>query len=262
MPDIFAKRIEAIRQIRQNTSRLKQKVLDDCIQTIYESYDKSSLAGKIGTISLIEKDQIDDKFRSIGIRRLINLMEFNDETYIWKPYFSDVARAIANGEKKYIQDEIQKLIKPSDSLIQETSPDFRQITQQLEMLLAKDIRADTLIAPIYMLPSIYKQFASQMVFESSKPEILILGGIKLRIFWSNKYAPIDSFIMFNAESGKWLFAIDPDTKKPLIVALGESATYLGKVEYWVETFSEYCILDPNAFAIVPVNKMAEDSRPK
>ncbi|MEL7562278.1 hypothetical protein [Dehalogenimonas sp. 4OHTPN] len=240
-------------KLRQSTRNLNSQTISEITSAAFDAYETASITPHISRVVL--KDHLSDgsPANSIGIRRLINLNEFNDRSYIWDPYFCDVGRAIANGEKRYFHQQVSSTIVPKNVTILESKPSFDILTNVVSELAEKGEPPNTIIAPVYLLSDFYKEFTPRMVFECKKQESVILGNLQMKIFWSNKYAPLDTFLIFNSNAGEWTYIGDPNQNSRLWFAIGESER-LGNVEYWIEVLISYNIINPASFAVIPVQR--------
>ena len=250
-------RAKRIRSLRLSNQRLEQDVVRKASSAILDSYINSSIASITGIMGLV-KTQPDLIAKSIGIRRLINLHDFNDPHYIWDGYFSDVGRAVSNGEKQHLFQQIIDGVNPGNTVIHKSNPDFNELYKTIYYLKEKGQAPDTIIAPVYLLAEFLHHFGPRMDFECGQREFLNVGDSKLTMIWSNKFAPLDCFLIFNSNSGEWNYVIDSDTNQRIWVAVGESEK-LGNVEYWAEVLTYYKINNHEAFAVIPVVRKPDDN---
>jgi hypothetical protein len=263
MPDqevsSFGKRIHHIRALNARTANLGSNRASECKETIWKSYEAASLVPHAARIVKENGTEIAG-FQSIGLRHLIDLAKFNASDYYWDAYFSDVGRAIASGELRFLQERIQEELKPNFQTVSRSDPDFSIIIKRIESLREGDLCPDTLLAPIELFVDFAKTLWQQLDWNSGHPEQLVLGSTRLKVFWSHKYAPLDSFLIFNSKAGIWRCVPDQDTGRLITVALGESGEHSGSVEYWVEALVKYEIVRPQAFFII--NLSGELGEPK
>ena len=246
-------RLKYIRALNDRVENLDLNRVNECKEVIWESYQASTLCPKIAIISR-EPNLEADRFKSIGLRAAIELNKFNAPNYYWKPYFSDVGRAIANGERKYLHQKIGRQVKGEGEAISRSTPDFRILSERVEYLLRSNLDPDTLLAPIELMVDFVKFYSKQIDWLVEGRKELRIGDCRLRIFWSHKYARLRSFIIFNSKAGIWHVVPDPDTGRTVSIALGESNQRIGRVEYWVETLARYQISRTCAFSRVNLKR--------
>jgi hypothetical protein len=247
-----SKRIQHIRALNARTANLDLSRVKECKEAVWKSYEAASLPPQVAVIAKEENIEATG-FKSIGLRHLIKLTEFNARNYYWGPYFSDAGRAIASGERRYLQNEIQEQLRPDTQTISRLNPDFSILTKHIESLIESDLRPDTLLAPIEIFVDFVKAFESQIDWTHGRPELLVLRDTKLKVFWSHKYAPLSSFIVFNSNAAIWHAIADQDTDRLITIALGQSEEHLDSVEYRVETLVRYEITNPQAFYIIDLS---------
>lgn len=244
-----SKRVQHITALNARTSHLDPKRLIECKEAIWKSYEAASLVPQVAQI-VKEGNMEVTGFQSVGLRHLIRLAEFNASDYYWGPYFSDVGRAIASGERKYLQESIQKEVEPTDQTVSRSNPDFSIVVERIKSLIERDLCPDTLLAPIEVFVDFAKIFSSQIDWNSGHPEKLVLGSTRLKVFWSHIHAPLSSFIIFSSKAGIWRYVPDRDTGRLITIALGEAEERSDSVEYWVEALAKYQIVKPQAFSII------------
>lgn len=246
-------RLNYIRALNARVENLDSSRVTECREMIWESYQTSTISPKIAILCR-QSSAEGDRLRSIGLRSGIELSKFNASNYYWKPYFSDVGRAIANGERKYLHQTIARQVTGEGESISRSTPDFRILNDRIEYLLRSNFDPDTLLAPVELEADLLKFYHSQVEwFREGGQQLRIKDG-NLRVFWSHKYAQLRSFIIFNSKAGIWHFVPDPDTGRSLTVALGESEQRKGRVEYWVETLVRYQIMSRHTFSRVNLSK--------
>jgi len=244
--DWSTKRLSHIQALNKRIERLDSARVRECKKAIQQSYDAASI---IKHVSVLCKEEHIQKpgLRSIGLRSTIKLTEFNDSTYYWGPYFSDVGRAIARGERKYLHERIGRRVTGSRETISRSNPNFSILTERIKHLDKNNLDPDTLLAPIRIFVDFVKFYGSSIDWTHGRPEQLLIDDFRLKVFWSHKYAQLNSFVIFNSKAGIWHVIPDQETGGTLTIALGESDGPSSRVEYWVETLAWYQILDTNAF---------------
>ena len=247
-------RLNYIRALNNRVQNLDLDRVNECKEVIWKSYEASTLCPKIAVIRR-ESDPESDRFKSIGIRSAtIDLIKFKALNYDWKFYFSQVGRAIANGERKYLQQKIGYQVKGEGEAISRSTPDFRILSDRIEYLVRNDLDPDTLLAPVELMVDFLNFYDHQMQWSIEGKGKLKIGGRTLRIFWSHKYARLRSFVIFNSQAGIWHVVSDPDTDQTVTIALGESDRRIDRVEYWVETLARYEISEISAFSRVNLKR--------
>jgi len=252
-------RIKHIRALNARTAHLDLTRLNECKEAVWKSYEAASLLPHVAVVAKEQSIQAAG-FKSIGIRQLIYLREFNASNYYWGSYFSDVGRAIASGERRYLQAEILRQVNPDSEMISRSSPDFSILTRLIDSMIGSGLSPDAMLAPIDVFVDFVKTFTSQIDWNVGHPEQLVLRNTRLKVFWSHIHAPLNSFIVFSSTAGIWHVIPDEDSDRLLTVALGESKQHSGSIEYWVETLVRYQITSPQAFLVL--NLSGEPTEPQ
>ena len=246
-------RLNYIRALNNRVKNLDPVRVDECKEAIWESYQATTVCPQIAVASR-EPDPEANGWRSIGVRAAIELSKFNAPDYWWTPYFSDVGRVVAQGEWRYLHHRIGHQVRGEGEAISRSAPDFRILTDRINYLSRNNLDPDTLLAPVELMVDFVKFHSSNIEWLHEGTQQLQIGDCRLRVFWSHKYAPLRSFIIFNSEAGIWHVVPDPDTGRTLTIALGESNQVMGRVEYWVETLVRYQITRGTAFSRVNLSK--------
>lgn len=258
-PSPSRKRIQHITTLNTRTVNLDQKRVKECKEAIWNSYEAASIVPQLAHIIRERKIEITG-FQSIGLLYRIKMSEFNASNYYWGPYFSDVGRAIASGEQKYLQEQIQKEIEPFTQTILRSSPDFSFLIKHIESLLKNSISPNVILAPIELYTEFIKTLLNYLDWKSGHIEQLVLGSdARLKVFWSNKYAPLNSFLIFNSNSVEWHCIPDQNTDRLITIALGQSEEHPDSVEYWAETLVKYEITQPQAFSVINLSGEPRES---
>lgn len=242
-----AKRLDLIKALNDNIERLDRGRLEECKKTIWHSYDTASIVNHVAIIKREEHVE-GPRPRSIGIRSRIELSKFNDPSYYWGPYFSDIGRAIAAGEQRYIQERIRNSIKSDAETISQTNPNFALLTERISFLQQQNLEPDTILAPIQLFVDFVKFYETRVDWRTGRPELLDINGARLKVIWSHRFAGLYSFVIFSSKAGFWNVIPDQNTGHAVTVAIGEREKLSGYVEYWVETLVRYKVINHHAFA--------------
>jgi hypothetical protein len=208
------------------------------LQSIITAYNESSL---VQNVSMIENYESSMHARltlgQIGIRANVLRDWIEDRNRIL--LVDDFGRSVAWGERNYLQDfwsERTQLIKfPKREF---NFDDFHRILREL----CTSINPTVLLAPIER----YSEIASWWLYETSKPQSgirLALGrpyfvfedGRELRVYWSNRYVPLDHFVLVDPSATRWLVKPDSDTGGRLTAEFVENEKDSSKIDFLVKT---------------------------
>lgn len=235
-----------VSRLRNSAHQLDNYRIQEYIDTIIKSYEQSTVVDKIARY---QKERIIETlgFRSIGLYQSIDKDNLFAKDYYWLPFFSDVGRAIARAEQKYIHERLGRYVRGVDDAISFSEPDFNLLSKNIIQLLEKGYKPDIMLAPIQIFSTFAKNCWAKFAESSWQTDQIRLEGCDIRIIWSHKYAPLRSFIIFNSSNGIWHALQDTESESRLTVAIGESKDNPNAMLYFAETMAYYEILNIDAF---------------
>ena len=249
----LSKRNDILTKLRSSTEGINLDRLNECKDIILKAYQDASLTKKLADVR-IEQFIESYRFRSIGVYHRIKKSEFNATDYYWGSYFSDIGRAIALGEKRYFFFRLGNYVRGCEETISRRKPNFEVINMKIREMLSDNIVPDTIIYPVQISVDFIKHFAPNIDWSSDNGRILNIENCKLRTIWSSKYAKLRSFIIFDSRAGVWYVKPDAEDKEEITIAIGESKTHTGYIEYLAETLAYYKINNTNAFIRINLSK--------
>lgn len=249
----LSERNDILMKLRSPTEGINLDRLNECKEIILKAYQDASLTKKWADVR-IEQFIESYRFRSIGMYHRIKKSEFNATDYYWGPYFSDIGRAIALGEEKYFFFRLGNYVRGCKETISRRKPNFEVINMKIREMLSNNIVPNTIIYPVQISVDFIKYFASNIDWSSDNGRILNIENCKLRTIWSNKYAKLRSFIILDSRAGVWYVKPDAEDNGEITIAIGESKTHIGYIEYLVETLAYYKINNTNAFIRINLSK--------
>ena len=244
-------RLAYIKDLNARTARLDLQRVQDSKEEIWFSYQSATLPRQIASLSQMLNHE-PSGFERIELWGRIKIEDFNDPKYSWASMFSDVGRALARGERSYLQRVLKQQIGDDPVTISRSDPQFEILNQHVSVLEEGSVNPDILLAPIELMVPFTEFYQSQLDWKS-RPERLTVGKSSLKVIWSHKYAPLDCFIVFGAKAGTWTVRPDSETDRAITIALGESNLYTDEVEYGVETIARYEVTNPEAFRLVSLS---------
>jgi len=244
--EYLRERSAKLNRLYASGKRLETTRVQECMDEIIKSYEKSTIINEIA--GLYKENNIEDyRFRSIGLYHKIDKQNFLASDYIWGPYFSDVGRAIARGEEKYLHRRIGRYVTGIGKSISYSNPDFDLLTEGISILLERGTTPNIIFAPIQLFSKFTKHFYPQTEWVTDGPAQLRIRGCTLNIYWFHKYAPLRSFVIFNSSAGVWHTLKDQNTEKSITVAIAESEKNPKYIVYYVETLAYYRITNKDAY---------------
>lgn len=244
--EYLKKRNNMLEKLRSSASYLDVARVKECIESVMEGY-KSATNIKYMANTVRERNIEDYRFRSIALHHSIDKVKFLAKDYYWRSYFTAVGRAIARGEEKYIHRRISMSSNILDETIYYEEPDFTIINKGIRRLLNRYVKPDIILLPIELQRIFEQHYYNKLTWHMDGRSQLREEGCNLNVFWSNKYAPLKSIMIFNSNAGKWHVLEDKNTKNNIAIAIGESQQRKDKVAYFVETLACYKIVDKEAF---------------
>ena len=196
----LSERDDNLMKLRSSTEGINLDRLNECKEIILNAYQDASLTNKLADVR-IEQFIESYRFRSIGMYHRIKKSEFNATDYYWGPYFSDIGRAIALGEKRYFFFRLGNYVRGCKETISRRKPNFEVINVKIREMLSNNIVPNTIIYPVQISVDFIKYFASNIDWSSGNGRILNIENCKLRTIWSNKYAKLRSFTILDSLVG-------------------------------------------------------------
>jgi len=235
-----------INSLRKSSMELWADRVEECKRTILESYEQSTISQKIANI-IREKHMEDHRFRSIGFHHSIKLSEFNNRSYYWGPYFSDIGRIIAQNERQYVHRRIGRFVRGEKEKISRSRPDFSILNTTVKELSDINLQPNIILAPVEMLPGFTLHYRDNLDW-SKTGEQLFIENCRLSVIWSHRFAQLRSFLIFNSKASTW-YALpdDEDNERTITIAFGKPERHSEMLEYWVEVIAYYKITTPMAF---------------
>jgi hypothetical protein len=172
-------------------------------------------------------------FNQIGIRVAIPRedMEKTDRVLL----VDDLGRSVALGERNYL------LHVWSESLRVETfqasefdAAGFQNILEKL----SEGTNSTTLLAPIekyVQMASWIRNMLRPFRWDSGGMFFVLGDGREIKIVWSNKYAPLDHFILVDPAATRWTVKPDVKTRKRLTTMFVENDDDPSKVDFYIKT---------------------------
>jgi len=251
--EYLKKRNTLINKLRLSTRYLNEGRVAECTKSVIEGYINAS---NITHMAKVMKESTLEKFRfrTISLYVLIDRDKFLAKNYYWGHYFTDVGRAIARGEEKYIHRRISSFSTNFGVEMSVENPDFSMINKGIRRLQGNGISPNVILMPIELHTDFIKHFDKKLVWFVDRPPQLEDEGCNLQVFWSNKYAPLKSMMIFDSNAGIWRVFEDANTEKNITFAIGESEQRTDKIEYFVETLAYYHVIDKEAFIKIQLSR--------
>jgi len=252
-------RDEQITAIRERSERLRPDRLQECYDQIVSAYDKASVVEHLAQV-VEERDRTPSDFRVLTSSEARHLREFNDDSYHWDFYCTELGRSIALAEKRYIFENLQTIPAQGQS-IDADSPRFGPVLAAIYQMIGLGLRPDVICAPIGLFVPFNTDKGLTINWHASPREALVVApDISLKMFWSSQSIPLDRFVVLDSRHAVWRVKLDPNTGHRLTVAIGETAppSPPNGVVFLAETVVKYEIQNRAAFYPVPVEGEPRD----
>lgn len=218
----------------------------ELLHSIMKAYNEESIVQNVSVIENYEPStHARLTFGQIGVRHSIPRVWIEESNRIL--LVDDFGRSVAWGERNYLQtlwSERTQLIKFSKREF--NFDDFHRILREL----CTSFNPTVLLAPIER----YSEIVSWWLRGPSKPQSgirLALGrpyfvledGRELRVYWSNRYVPLDHFVLVDPSSTHWIVKPDSDTGGRLTSTFVENDEDPNKIDFLVKTVVAANLID-------------------
>lgn len=257
------RRDEQIGALKVRTERLKEipNRIEECYAAIERAYSGESIVDYAAQVKGTDDREPSD-FRVLSNQDARPLKEFNDASYDWEYFCSQLGRSVALAEEQYLTQKLAELTPRSDVSIDAADPDFSSIEPAMRELMSRGHRPNTVYAPI----SVYVSFTSDkdmnMDWKASPREALVVPGLEpVKLFWSSQVAPLDRFVIYDSKAVTWEVKRDPDTRSRLTVAIGQRESRPSQpdaVMFLAETVVKCTIANADSVYVIPVHGQEED----
>ena len=208
------------------------------LQSIIRAYNEESLVQNVSVIENYEPStHARLTFGQIGVRAPIPRVWIEESNRIL--LVDDFGRSIAWGERNYLQNlwsERTQLIKfPKREF---NLDDFHRILREL----CTSINPTVLLAPIERYSEIVSWWLrgrsksqSGIRLALGRPYFVFEDGRELRVYWSNRYVPLDHFVLVDPSATHWIVKPDSDTGSRLTAVFVENDKDSNKIDFLVKT---------------------------
>jgi len=247
------RRDEQIAALRERTQRLRSDRLIEFERLIREGYESESVVENIARV-VEERNRTPSDFRVLTNSEARRIGHFNDDSYYWGMYCTQLGRSVAHGEERYIFQELQA-VPDSGLSVSASNPSFEKLASAVDLLRSRGFNPDTLCAPIALfVPFAGERHNISINWNATPKEALLTNGAGLKLFWSSGAAPLDKFVVLDSSRMTWRFKVDAQTGGRLTVAIGESTIATGEraVVFLAETVAKFEV-DRNAAMAVALD---------
>lgn len=254
-PQPIRKRQEILRSLRSNLQGLDSNKIKEYIQIIVDNYHSGTIVPAVASKILCDAStDLDlESFRQVNLYQTINKKEFLDPSYRWDYFFADIGRYLKRSEQKYLYEAILKQGGEPDTSFNRSKGDFSVIAEEAERLATKGFSPTVLLMPLNLRRSLIKFFTEDIDWAKNDTKLKLTNNIELKLIWSNKYAPLDEFLLISPLSGQWHSIPELGTKNELAIAIGNSVTDPEKeIAFFVDLIARYELVQRAAISVIHV----------
>jgi hypothetical protein len=215
------------------------------LQSIKKAYNETSLVQNLSIVENYEPSiHAQLTFGQICLRVpiLSSLIEETNRFLL----VDDIGRSIAFGERRHLQDVWSKQVQVNRfSKGEFNSEGF----QRLVLKLSAGINPTILLAPIERYVEVNSWWmhgrTTGMRWELGRSYLVLEDGREFRLFWSNKHAPLDYFVLVDASATRWVVKPDPAMSGRLTTMFVENERDSAKIDFLVKTVVSADLINAN-----------------
>jgi hypothetical protein len=174
------------------------------------------------------------------------------------PDLTDMARNVAIGEERLLWRKISMEVSREPRRVPKILPEH--INSAVEEMITMGCAPTVMFAPVELYSTIHSWTdpAGHPYFSyPSGPQTFYLThGRSLRIFWSNKYSPLDRIILYDKSFGLWLVKTHPETGNYLWIEPKPSDRDPEKFDVTVKTVAKFVPLNGERASIIMPENLA------
>jgi len=217
------------------------------LESIVQAYYRDSLIEQVSLIENYDSSVHRElSFIQIGLRVPIpkDWMEETDRIVL----VEELGTSVALGERNYLRNiwskEIETEIFSTDEFNLEG---FQQILHEL----SAGINPTVLFAPIDAFVRVASWIRNKIrptvaiKWERGQAYFVLEDDRELKMFWSNKYAPLDHFVLIDPSATRWVVKPDPFSGKRLSATFVKNEKDLNKVDFLVKTVTSAELVNSN-----------------
>ena len=236
-------RDEQITAIKNKFDRLNKDRLIERREQVLQGYNAASIVESIARVTFVP-DRTPSDFHVLTNSEARRIDHFNDPSYHWDMYCTQLGRTIALGEKRYIFEELQKVVAAEGEQVSAKEPSFGALANAVSQVRARgrEYSPDTLCAPIGFMVPLGGDGSLKIDWNASPRKVVILdGGVRLNLYFSSGAAPLDRFVVLDSSRMTWKVKPDLESGERLTVAIGQSRIETGQegVIFLAETVAKF-----------------------
>lgn len=215
--------------------------LENSIRELRKVYERASIIPEATNHRpFVEGADDPSGFTQIGVRHLVPKEWFDSESNFY-PDITDMGRSVAIGEERLLFQSVTTSVSGAPRRTSKVLPE--DVNSSIEALASRGFSATVMFAPIELYTTIHSwrnENKTPFVRYPAGPiAYFVSGGRTLRIFWSNKYVPLDRIIIYDKSYGLWLVKPDTGTKHYLRIEPKESERDHTKLDITVRTVAKF-----------------------
>ena len=242
--------------MQAHDTRLTQRRVEAFKRDVRQEYDRYSIIRKIFRPRKASENE-KPMFVQIGVRFFTGPEVFIDSYSMGENTFAStivgVGHSIATGEEKYLVRLLQTKISNEDAA---ETLSFESISKSLRKYGVESPASVFVPLEFYSVLHLGKYAPLRVAYRNYDP-FLVVGSMRLPMYWSNQYVPFDRFIFVGSDLGEWIVKPDQETGHSVIIEVNPPKG--GKIDVTVKTIACFSDRNPTAGLLLkaPFPKQAE-----
>jgi hypothetical protein len=197
-------------------------------------------------------------FLQIGLRYLVPKEWFEGEANIF-PDITDMARNVAIGEERLLWKNISTEFSGETLKVPEVLP--QQVNSAIAEMINNGLAPTVMFAPVELYSTIHSWVDPAghpyYAYPAGPRTFYLAGGSSLRIFWSNKYSPLDRIIIYDKSFGSWIVKPQSQTGSYLWIEPKPSDRDSTKFDITIKTVAKFVPQFPERARIIVPERLPE-----
>lgn len=222
-------------------------------ESIIDGYRNASIIREvIDCLPFIEEAHSSENYFQIGLRTLTPKDWFRDVSVYLD--LTEIGRIVAMGEQNFLIRKIQEKSRRSE--VKEIEKfTFDKAVRAIEEIKDNGYSPSILYVPIEFYVEMHKwklpyEKRTAIQYPSGRRGFFVPDQFTtLKIFWSNKYIPLDKILVFDRSFAKWIVKTEPETGDFIRVMIKDSEEP-DKFEITAKTVVRFILREPDALRIL------------
>lgn len=241
---------EAI-SINARQESLNPNIIEEFNKEVWDGYLSNTIIRDNTLIKSIGENDDTNGYIAIIMNSFRDLSEINAKNYYWKPYFNQMGRAIAIGERTLLQDRIDKQIDDCNRKIELGKGNTEIIREEIVQLLKSGYAPTSIFVPTKLFSLFYKFFGMQIKENRGRNVLTMDDKVVLNLLWGGSETGLNKVMIIQKSAVEWSIMRNPDTGFALTLAIG-LRLYPDKVSLLAGTIVKCEIMNSDAISVIPI----------